>query len=1250
MPDDFADLLKGTDIMPSKEISRIIQEKPSLQKKLRMFHPIKSAALISGLLTLPDLHANTLRLEMMIHLIMSYSKGKKEPMAQDVYSWLNRELGETSFAFLEDPVEDVFISNVITDMGNIRIFEGVWGSSDFYLQKMIDIVNLFPDGKSLRQLKKEIRGILILSEEIAARRKLSRFVRGGGDEKGTVKIPSDKSIKELSKSIVFTQKQILQLEITPEDIEPFLFNIEAINKLREGLIEGSDLQQHPIIEEKGKWFVLLPSCISFAVKIHILNWMLQHGYQDDFDNYLVAEYRKFLYENIGNNIGEMPLEKTSGKYIMSLVNNFDTGRYLQVIAVIDSISGYQRHGFLSQYFEDEDECSAKIKQYVNKAQTYCCSQDDFKKGLTLIIGCGYGRPAGFRAVQENKDWLIEYTFAPDFQTLFLTNKDCPSTLLKMISQARVLDKESIDITNANGLLNLYGWWIDTKYFMIPSDVKFGDRPLYMAIPTDSLTDVRVKTRQGWDIHALPLINGKIVKVRRKTFNGYFPNNENQPLYGCIESIQNGQLLGAWVGNQAIWWVLAESRQTGLSRELVFKVWDAVHNWLKRIVPVLEHRLHKQLDQVIQIVLDFDDVKKEITDFISEQISSSGISILVEKDENSIFINFYDSFFSAFHTSRNIAERMIIREITKAVYKLAGEEANEKLLGECVDAIVPNDDARYFHMLNAVRFRDQINSYHGSNTLFIDEADEAMSKLGLGWLVSENNADSFNSIEDSTKFLNSVIEIIWKRMRVKFHSLNRIHFIETALRYIEGVEFQKLEWQRTIRAVIALSDDPESVNDVVVKQLARCNASTLALRLLIEMAISECPLKEGKQVGILDLTPLMSDVLYIFNFGGISDAIKKGVMEPEVKIAANGDILTHTHFQDKIISPFGEKYGKKQLDYEKKRYEKHYESSQPVPTMENIFSDEFLAAFKVEFKISIDSLRGIRDMLEDLAIEKKDCVFIAEKNTILNYCNTSEFTTKVDVEIFLNQFSNFPREAWEKTPKGFSPRDWYPWLFGRALSLVARPVIQLENIDNPRYFISPGLVSDGIMHTIAQYFEAEIPTDRCRTAEMKRWIDNEKARQSHAFVTEVADVMKKLGYEVRIEIAVTELINEKTPNINYGDVDVLAWRKDQDEILAIECKDLKLTKTPNEIAEQLNHFSGQILGNGKRDELRKHIDRCVFLNSKMSRISKTLGMDEHNIHVRNIVCFSKPNPTQYMESKFPDIRFFTVDDLQQLKCK
>jgi len=1247
----FPDMLAS--MIPSREISVIFQERPEFKKKLRLFHPLKAASIVSGLLTLPSLHANTLRLEMLMHLIMAYSIGKKEPRVHHIQSWLNTELGETSFIHLEDPVEDVFISNVITEEGNIRIFEGIWESSDFYLQRIMNIVKTLPDEQSTHQLKREVRGLLLLSEEIAVRRRLDRFSPGAGDDKGTIRIPSTKGLTALCKTTIFTAEDLQRLGISPTDLEPFVFDVQNQNKLREQTLEESDLQRRPIVQDMGQWLVLLPSNISFTVRAHILDWIINSGNQENFDKHLVLEYQTFFQENpvLGASFPRqnIPIQDAQNKYLMTLVREFDPGRYIQIIAIIDRISGCQQSDYLSCDSEKiMDQYSAQINRRIKEARSYLRKQNGFKQGLTLVVGCGYGRTNGYRVLRESADWLVEFISAPDLQTLTWTSETSPLFLWKLVNQARYLTKQGISIANANGLLNLYGWWVDTNYLMIPNDVEFGNKPLHMMIPTDSLAAIRIRVHQGWDLHALPLPNGKLVRVQRKDIDSYFPDDANQPLYACIDDARHGQLLGAWVGEKSIWWISAEPGTTGLSRETVFKVWDAVHNWLERAVPVFERRLHKLNKKVIQLVLDFDDAKQEQTEFISEQMLRSSITVSTSPEKGTICIRFYDAFVAGFQNPKNVAERMLMRAVARGAVQLTDETPGEDLLDVLENEIVPNDDARYFHAFEAVRFRDYIHCYDSTTAIFIDDADEALSKLGLGWLAQDrNNGDRYTTSEESTRFLNDVIVIIWKRMRTLLRTLNRVQLIEQALRYIEGVENEKLQWQRTIRAVIALHDNLESVKKVAIKQLARRNASSLALRLLIEMAISECPLDGGETAGILDLTPLMSDMLCIFNLGGWSDAIKKGVMEPEIKIAPNGDILSHTGFRDEVIDPYGQQFGSARLDQERDRYHKHFESFRPVPTVQGVFPSAFLAAFMAEFGLSIDSLRGIRDSLENLATEKKSCVFIARRDEILDYCGNSEFTTRENTKIFLDRFSLWPRGGWDKTPEGFTARDWYPWLFGRALSLVARPVIRLENGNNPRYIISPGLIVDGTTHTLAQYYEAEIATSKCQSSEMKHWIDGEKSRRSHEFVTKVAATMQSAGYEARIEIAVTELLNEKTPDRNYGDVDVLAWRPDQAEILVIECKDLKLTKTPNEIAEQLNHFSGQILSNGHRDELRKHLDRCIFLNEKSQRVAQMLGMGDCSIRIRSIVCFSKPTPTQYMENRFPNVRFLTIEELAEV---
>ena len=105
-----------------------------LLSQLGKFNRRATIEKLSALLTFPELHANTLRLELLVHLASLHCRGSKTPSRHQLKHWLNEELGDSEAARAEDPVEDVFVHNVMWETGNFRIFEGVWeGNGDCLL-------------------------------------------------------------------------------------------------------------------------------------------------------------------------------------------------------------------------------------------------------------------------------------------------------------------------------------------------------------------------------------------------------------------------------------------------------------------------------------------------------------------------------------------------------------------------------------------------------------------------------------------------------------------------------------------------------------------------------------------------------------------------------------------------------------------------------------------------------------------------------------------------------------------------------------------------------------------------------------------------------------------------------------------------------------------------------------------------------------------------------------------------------------
>src|SRR5438128_2377088 len=113
-------------------------ETASLASALRPYEAHTTIARAAALLTVPHLQANAFRLELLVHLAAANCKGRKKATNELLEKWLNSDLGRPDIAMLEDPAEDVFITNIQTQEGNRRIFEGLWESNDYYLQVTID--------------------------------------------------------------------------------------------------------------------------------------------------------------------------------------------------------------------------------------------------------------------------------------------------------------------------------------------------------------------------------------------------------------------------------------------------------------------------------------------------------------------------------------------------------------------------------------------------------------------------------------------------------------------------------------------------------------------------------------------------------------------------------------------------------------------------------------------------------------------------------------------------------------------------------------------------------------------------------------------------------------------------------------------------------------------------------------------------------------------------------------------------------
>ena len=110
----------------------------------------------------------------------------------------------------------------------------------------------------------------------------------------------------------------------------------------------------------------------------------------------------------------------------------------------------------------------------------------------------------------------------------------------------------------------------------------------------------------------------------------------------------------------------------------------------------------------------------------------------------------------------------------------------------------------------------------------------------------------------------------------------------------------------------------------------------------------------------------------------------------------------------------------------------------------------------------------------------------------------------------------------------------------------------------------------------------------------------------------------------------------------GDIDVLAWRPGRRQVLVIECKDLAPARSYSEVAALLSDYQGVAAG-GRRDKLRKHLDRVQAVRRDLRRVGGFTGVHRPEV-VSCLVC-SGVVPMQYAKTEaLAGTRVGAVDEI------
>jgi hypothetical protein len=1231
-------------------VADIADEQQTIVAELAKMDRVTLVATVGSMLASPSLQANAYRLEALLHISMAHALGRQNPSSAFIQNAFT-SLGDGICGRLEDPAEDLFSTSVHCRQGNFIVFEGLRESNGFYLQRVLDVIEEMPEKEPFASFRRAVFALLTLSDAVAKRAGVSQFIVGEIVPQADLPKEIAERLGSMLQWVLFSENDPEVRRIRLDDLQPFLFKMPESELLGQSLGNTSS-ERYPVLQFGDLICLALPTAVGSAVTRYILEMAASLGVTANFEIELARRYWELLASARlipPTHAIRTDLQTPEDRYVQSVLHEIDPGRFLNLILLHEPLEDLELTGFI-EVSPAAMELSHRAMEQVVKASEIAAGQIGFREGITLVIDCGLGRASVFLGESAPKNWRIEYLSVPDALTMAWMEGFSAIDVWRILDSKAAINSAGISLSNSNGLLNLLAWANDLKGHLvphgeIPESFRDASSERLIFVQQNALLDLRrsVQTKH----HAVAALNEhNVFRQVRRIGDSTFKDDEEAPLYIDERALHDGQLKAVYITAKRFWW--AEIRYENESQKSdIFEHWRMLYAWLQRTAPVLEETYAGLVPPVVTFRIHFQKIIGVTTGPIvvpSDAELRAAFETSVDHTHGIITIRIGDAFDRALGNSENIAERQLVEALVYGTSELARTPLEATRASEIVKMICPSPHARARHLIQAQNFRDMIRGVSGK-PVTIHLMDDAMSRVGLAFRVQQGVGGEVTGTNECTAFLNHACQYVLEELCAFLRSFDRRKFIELVLGNHESAAINRELWRRTAHAVIGLHGD--SAVDVIAEHVAQMNACSVASRILIEAALCECPVEGGAIPGELDLSRAMAKAIFVFHVGGWSDAVHWGAIAPRVKITPLGDIHIDHTFMHTIYDPFVQSGGEREVRRAVETYRRTYAEPPVVPSVAEIIEARFLRAWEKEYGVSVDILRRFIDELESIGVKLDSLWFERRKSELVTMLADLAGVPPEDVALTIDLLTLPIRAHWMSAPAGFRDKDWHPWRFRRRLSLVRRPLIQLEDEHDPRILVAPALVREALYILLRSFHDGETPNWQVVSMEMRRWMGHSNNVERTAFNREVASKLEEYGWRCEPDYKITKLLGLSLDR-DYGDVDALAWDPKTGRVLAIECKDLQFHKTLGEVAEQLSDFRGVIEPDGSRDLLRKHLDRIAVMEKNRALISSRLGLHS-TFDLQGYIVFRNPVPMQFAWEEMKEkIKLLIFDQLESLQ--
>ncbi|WP_146521138.1 hypothetical protein [Stieleria varia] len=1163
----------------------------------------------------------------MAHTALAVAEGESGP--GDIVGEMFNMLQNTRLSQLEDPAENVMTAPVIFQDRSFLLLNGIWESNISTLQRFLTVVETMQDDDGFETLKHCIRSLLTLVDESCRRSGIERYAIGKTTPVDFIE-PDELRHRQ---DAAFTRDDLDALGVDPAFLRPFIVRKEWVPAQANTLTSKSVLHRYPIIQDQDRFVLAMPASAPIAIREFLIDTAVGNGFVDELAGRLARSTVELVSKERVFGIPPdhpFPFVSTGAGPMSECASVLDSGEVIQFLFLADDLADIEMTSSVGRRPLGAT-ASQEIASRIQNCSSQFSDSERFDFGLTLIVDCGVGRTIEFPDIDfDHSEWAVEYCSIEDLIHLDRISEFDSVDLIKILQGKRKAEELGVRFHNPQGIANLVAWVRANDGHVVRSQdlpKEFRNKEFSVFIAPSFVQELRAESARSCDIRGAYRVDGstQLVRVFAKH---HFEEDGFRETYAPVDFDRSNPSVIYISGSHSWWFTLESAQPTAMTYERI----EMLRTWLGRMGQAIARLATITGIRATEVRFRFHD-RMEQNGFLppealptTEEIESE-ISVSCDIASRVVTLEVGEKFEVGTAAPTNVSELALVRQILRGVSRLPGMPFSEDQVTELADTITGGPDGRHLHGLLERTYRDRFGFSIRGKVTTPTTIDNCNLRLGLAFNVESKGKGraKLRAKRTCTELLNNAVTYLEDELCRQLRRFDRLEVIRKTLTNYEAALFQRERWERTAHANVAIHDDKPAALNTIVQQVGQLDGVIQPSRLLVEVAVCECPKSGGMRLGTSDLSRLLTIVNAICTLGGWSDAIHRNAMPPELEITPLGDILADTKFEREVLSPFHSIATEDRVDNAIETREKIYASSRPNVTPDAPeFDPLFRSAIQAELQLEIEDAVFLTDKVYELGFHRNELMFEISRSDFqekLAEGRSPEIAKRL-VEAF-----TFPmRDGYRNIGGDQDVRNIQLWRLRRTLSVLRRPIIEVTP-DN--LLVSPDMVRTSVFYVLGAFYEGTYRERDLESKEMRDWKSRTNNRRGTKFAERVAKKLTELGWVTAmgkrpwIEVQMTEILADKSGKA-FGDVDVVAFDPNSGRVLCIECKALHFHKTHGEVAEQLSDYRGELNSKDKPDDLLKHLNRIELLRKNTDKIAKFVR-SKSDIVIEPLLVFENPVP-------------------------